>query len=92
MRRGRGPTLAERSVATLGHADGATSGAGARHCWVVDAPGHPGQYPGLLLAWRRGVDGWAGLVSYAIDEPGVRDVRLIQRWVPATCLEPVHPA
>jgi hypothetical protein len=89
MRSGHGPTLAERTAASRGGADRERAPGGARHCWVVDAPGHPGRYPGLLLAWRRGSDGWSGLVSYSIDEPGNTDVRLVQRWVPAACLSPV---
>jgi hypothetical protein len=67
-----------------------------RHCWVVDAPGHAGRYPGLLLEWRREQEDWAGLVAYVMPEPGPDPaaaaparVRLVQRWLPASCLRPV---
>ena len=81
MTRRNGPTLAERVGATQ-----VRRGDVARHCWVVDAPGHPGRWPGLLLEWRREGDGWLGRVAYAIpdlDRPGAR---MIERWLPADCL------
>jgi hypothetical protein len=81
MTKGRGPTLAERVGATLP----AERASGRRHCWVVDAPGHPGRYPGLLAEWRRAEDGWEGRVVYALDEPR-GGCRLVERWVPAKCL------
>jgi hypothetical protein len=82
MGKGRGPTLAERVDAAPPTERSATR----RHCWVVDAPGHPGRYPGLLAEWRRGGDGWQGRVVYALDEPD-DGCRLVERWVPAHCLE-----
>jgi hypothetical protein len=82
MARGRGPTLAER-VGAVGAASDAPS---RRHCWVVDSPGHPGRYPGLLAEWRRAGDGWEGRVVYALDEAN-QGCRLVERWVPASCLE-----
>ena len=45
MTRRNGPTLAERVGASSPR-----RGDDARHCWVVDAPGHPGRWPGLLLS------------------------------------------
>ena len=83
MTRRNGPTLAERVGAAPSR-----RGDDARHCWVVDAPGHPGRWPGLLLEWRRETDGWVGRVAYAIpdlDRPGAR---MIERWLPAHCLSP----
>ena len=80
MSQGRGPTLAER----VGGSKEATPTV-QRHCWVVDAPGHPGRYPGLLAEWRRDDAGWEGRVVYALEEPG-GGCRLVERWVPATCL------
>jgi hypothetical protein len=81
MTRRNAPTLAERvGVAPSRRGDD------ARHCWVVDAPGHPGRRPGLLLEWRREADGWFGRVAYAIpdlDRPGAR---MVERWLPAQCL------
>lgn len=64
------------------------------HCWVEDAPGHPGRYPGLLLEWRREATGWSGLVAYVMPDlgpspSGGERVRLTQRWLPGTCLRPV---
>jgi hypothetical protein len=84
MGKGRGPTLAERSAAAVVSGGAATGN--RRHCWVVDAPGHPGRYPGLLAEWRRERDGWQGRVVYALDEPD-GGCRLVERWVPAACLE-----
>lgn len=54
-----------------------------RHCWVVDSPGHPGRWPGVLLEWRRSQNGWDGLVAYVIPEPSGAGVRLVERWVDA---------
>jgi len=82
MAKGRGPTLAER----VGSAPSGDRAPAQRHCWVVDSPGHPGRYPGLLAEWRRADDGWEGRVVYALDEPGSA-CRLVERWVPAACLE-----
>jgi hypothetical protein len=82
MARGRGPTLAERArPAATGQP------ASRRHCWVVDAPGHPGRYPGLLAEWRQVGNQWEGRVVYAMDEAAT-EARLVERWVPAACLEP----
>lgn len=81
MAKGRGPTLAER----VGAVDRGGSASPRRHCWVVDSPGHPGRYPGLLAEWRRTDDGWEGRVVYALDEPD-RSCRLVERWVPGSCL------
>jgi hypothetical protein len=57
-----------------------------RHCWVVDAPGHPGRYAGVLVEWRRRPEGWEGRVVYAIPEPGGRFARVVERWVAAAHL------
>lgn len=81
MTRRNGPTLAERVGATAPR-----RGDDARHCWVVDAPGHPGRWPGLLLEWRREDDGWLGRVAYAIPDLDRAGARMIERWLPATCL------
>lgn len=84
----RSPTLAERS----GLRQPSAARQEARHCWVIDAPGHPGRFPGLLVEWRRSEhDGWEGRVVYAIDEPGGA-ARLIERWLPAACLRPAAEA
>jgi hypothetical protein len=81
MAKGRGPTLAARVGAT----PSVNSAPSRRHCWVVDAPGHPGRYPGLLAEWRRAGDSWEGRVVYALDEPN-GGCRLVEGWVPASCL------
>jgi hypothetical protein len=61
-----------------------------RHVWVVDAPAQPGRWPGLLVEWRRAEPGWEARVVMAIAEPEDRSVaRLVERWLPAGCLEPV---
>jgi hypothetical protein len=78
MTRRDGPTLAERVGATSSR-----GGDDARHCWVVEASGHPGRWPGLLLEWRHEDHGWMGRVAYALpdlDQPGAR---LVERWLPA---------
>lgn len=77
----RGPSLAERSGQRTTLPD-RTAG---RHCWVQDAPGHPGRFPGLLVEWRSSPDGWWGRVMYAIDDAGDA-ARLVERWLPAECL------
>jgi hypothetical protein len=58
------------------------------HCWVTAAPEHPGRHAGLLLEWRREGTGWLGLVTYVVPEERHERVRLIQQWLPATCLSP----
>ena len=52
---------------------------------MLDAPGHPGRYPGLLVEWRRTAgEGWEGRVVYAMpDRPAAR---LVERWVSAVHL------
>jgi len=91
MSRGDGTPLRDRP--RRGGAVGATAAdaeqEGGRHCWVVDSPGHPGRWPGLLLEWRRSERGWDGLVAYVIPEPHDNGVRLVERWVGATHLERV---
>lgn len=77
MERGHGPTLAER-----GGQRRAAEPDAARHCWVVDAPCHPGRWPGLLVEWRRETEGWFGRVVYGIPDPSWNGVRLIERWIP----------
>jgi hypothetical protein len=91
-RRGR-PTLAERAAITQrladakdGRADRAAAGlTGGRHCWVVDPPGVPGCWPGLLAEWRRVGSGWEGLVVFVASAGG--KPALVQAWVDAGCLE-----
>lgn len=85
MSRRGGPTMAERVGAAP--APGAPPG---RHVWVVDAPGHPGRWPGLLVEWRRRSPGWEGRVVYAIPEPTGEGNRAIERWLPASCLSPAR--
>src|SRR4051812_13195617 len=84
MSKGRGPTLAERVSA----AESRQCAPEKRHCWVVDAPGHPGRYAGLLAEWRRADSGWEGRVVYALDEMS-GGCRLVERWLPSRCLESV---
>src|SRR5207302_3297125 len=82
MTRRNGPTLAER----VGNTQSARQGEDARHCWVIDASGHPGRWPGLLLEWRRGEEGWLGRVAYAIPDLEHASARLVERWLPAQFL------
>jgi len=58
-----------------------------RHCWVQGPAEDPGPFPGLLLAWRRGPDGWLGRVAYVLPDEHARPV-LIDTWVAAASLRP----
>ena len=91
-RRGR-PTLAERAAITQPLADArdgrpGASDVGGRHCWVVDPPGIPGRWPGLLTEWRPGEGGWQGLV--VVLAPVAGRPALVQIWVEAARLEDVR--
>lgn len=62
------------------------------HVWVnlgrqasMEAP----EYPGLVLAWRRGVSDWEAYVTYVVPRPDGPDTA-ISTWVAATCLKPVR--
>ena len=62
-----------------------------RHVWLVDAPGQPGRWPGLLVEWRRAEDGsWEARVVYATPEAAGLGNRVLERWLPARCLLPVN--
>jgi hypothetical protein len=99
-RRRTGPSLAERarvgpdaSEATdAAVPDDPVRPAAVHHCWVDDAPGHPGRYPGLLLEWRRDQQRWVGLVAYVMPDLQADRVRLVQRWLPGVYLTPADPA
>jgi hypothetical protein len=56
-----------------------------RHCWVHDPPDAPGTWPGLLVEWRQGEDGWQGRVAYAVV--GTHGPVLVEAWLPAGQLE-----
>jgi hypothetical protein len=58
-----------------------------RHCWVQGPAEDPGPFPGLLLAWRRGPEGWLGRVAYVLLDEHARPV-LIDTWVAAASLRP----
>ena len=58
-----------------------------QHCWVLNPPGAPGRWPGLLLEWRRGPDGWEGRVAYVAQLQNGH--ALVELWMPAQLLEPV---
>jgi len=57
-----------------------------KHCWVVNPPGAPGRWPGLLLEWRHDADGWEGRVAYATHLQNGH--ALMELWMPAQLLEP----
>jgi hypothetical protein len=79
-RRSDRPSLAERSATSrLQHP------VAGKHCWVVDAPGAPGRWPGLLIEWRRTETGWEGRVTYTTMF-GDRFL-LIEQWLAAAFLE-----
>lgn len=60
---------------------------GSRHVWIQDPPNFPGCWPGLLLAWRRGRDGWVGHVVVAPDTDDGQAV-VLTCWLPADRLRP----
>ena len=61
-----------------------------RHVWLLDAPGQPGRWPGLLVEWRRAEDGsWDARVVYAVPESEGSSNRVLERWLPGACLLPV---
>lgn len=88
MSRRHGPALQDRRRAGEPRVDEAPASRELQsHCWVIDAPGHPGRYAGLLVEWRRDQGNWSGRVVYVIPEPGGGVPRLIERWLPAACLQ-----
>jgi hypothetical protein len=60
---------------------------GARHCWLTDAPGLPGRWPGLVVAWRRHAGHWQGRILVVLLED--HDARVICGWFDQTFLIPV---
>jgi hypothetical protein len=92
MSRGGGIPLRDR-VRSGGESGDAALGRaeekGGRHCWVVDSPGHPGRWPGVLVEWRQDAAGWKGLVAYVVPGVAGPGVRLVMRWVAAAHLEQV---
>ena len=58
-----------------------------KHCWVVDAPDHPGAWPGLLVQWHRHPGGiWVGQVAVIAGEVG--DQQVVEIWIEAGYLRP----
>jgi hypothetical protein len=57
----------------------------ARHCWVIDPPGWPGRWPGLLHRWQRSELGWLGVVTMAVIYEGQQIVVFAE--LPAAVLE-----
>jgi hypothetical protein len=51
-----------------------------RHCWVVDPPGYPGRWPGLVLQWAlTDADRWAGRAVFAVETGD--HAGLIELWL-----------
>jgi hypothetical protein len=98
MSRGRGPSLAERSAASVSARAGEDPEHAAlqdrprpvltRHCWVSGLSEYPGRWAGLLAEWRQDRDGggWQGRVVYAVDD--VRATVMVEAWVHARHLQP----
>ena len=90
MGRGGGVPLRDR-VRRGGETDQVRPGRaeeyGGKHCWVVDSPGHPGRWPGVLVEWRQNDAGWHGLIAYVVPDVAGPGVRLVMRWVAAAHLE-----
>jgi hypothetical protein len=60
---------------------------GPRHCYLIDPPGRPGKWPGVLIGWTRGLDGlWWGHVVYVVTDGGRESV--VTEYVPAAHLRP----
>jgi hypothetical protein len=58
-----------------------------RHCWVIDPPGRPGRWPGVLIGWIRGPDGlWSGHVVFVVMDGGRESV--VIEYVPGGHLRP----
>lgn len=57
-----------------------------RHCWVRAADGGGDPWPGIVVAWVRGPQGWRGRVVYVV--PGPEPV-VVEAWVAATDLRAV---
>jgi hypothetical protein len=81
-------TLAERSrISGVGQpGPSSVEHSAARHCWVVDPPGWPGKWPGLLLQWERVQLGWRGRVAFAVTQGG--QVVLAETWLDSSHLQP----
>lgn len=67
-------------------AAGPVSVTGPRPCWVVDHELAPGRWPGLLLEWRKGPQGWRGRVILALA--GAEGPLIMEAWLPAGHLRP----
>lgn len=58
-----------------------------RHCWVLEANGRPGPFPGLILEWRRLPSrDWQARVVYIPDS---RKNESVEDWFAAARLKPV---
>jgi hypothetical protein len=56
-----------------------------KHCWVLNPPGAPGRWPGLLLEWRQTPSGrWEGRVADAAHLQNGH--ALVELWLPAELL------
>jgi len=66
--------------------DAGDSRSALRHCWVIDPPGRPGRWPGVLIGWVSGPDGWLGHVTYVVLDGGLPSV--VTEHVPAAYLRP----
>lgn len=78
MRRRASGTLADRVAGRARRPEPPA----VKHCWVT---GPAGRLPGLLLAWRKGADGWEGRVVHLVEEPSGWAV--VDEWLPAAVLE-----
>ncbi|WP_432565639.1 hypothetical protein [Kineococcus sp. SYSU DK003] len=56
-----------------------------RHCWVRATDGGE-PWPGIVVVWVRGPNGWRGRVVYVV--PG-DDPVLVEAWVDAENLRPL---
>lgn len=81
MVHGPGRSLIERSLSSGPRRRGQPG-----HCWVVDLPQQPGTWPGVLVEWRLGDNGWQGRAVFVVSDGG--DPIVIEAWVAAERLAP----
>jgi hypothetical protein len=62
-----------------------------RHVWVDDFEMAPGQWPGLLLEWRKTTPDGGWQVRTILAIPSDDGPVLLESWIPAQHLKPLPP-
>lgn len=101
MRRGDGPTLAERSQRASAPTESSAGPTkpdtpvdvarlrpvGQRHRWVTDPNASGQRFAGLVISWAATPEGgWSGRTIYVVDDQ--QPPVVIEAWVPAEHLQP----